>query len=397
MLVNTKRLQAKLDQEGLDGLVAATAENVFYLTGIQSVGLGMFPRSAQAYAIITRDAPTQPFFVGSVGELDQTLDAFPGLKGTIGFGKFFRETLAGATLSEKEKFLRRVSVEATPAPSALDALTSALDQMGLTNKKIGIDQEGLLPGGFDKLAERVKGKLAPSSEMFRWVRMVKTDEEVRRLRHSAAIVERALIACKGVVRPGVTEYEVAREFERSIVSQGGKPKFTMVRFGRNGVSGQVEPDETPLNKGDTIWFDVGCLFQGYWSDIARIFSLGEPSQRMQDYYRAMLAGEDAGIAAARAGMTAGELFDLTVKAVQGAGVAHYERHHVGHGIGVEVYDPPLLGPGVKIPLEEGMVINIETPYYEFGFGAAHVEDPFVIHSEGNKLLTELSRELHIVE
>ena len=202
MLVNIKRLQDKLDQEGLDGLVATTSENLFYLTGIQSVGLSMFPRSSQAYAIITRDAPTEPFFVGSVGELDQTLDAFPGLKGAIGFGKFFRETLEGASLTKEEKFLRRISVEATPATSALEALFSGLEQMGLANKKLGIDQEGLLPGCYDKLSERYPGKLAPASELFRWVRMVKSDEEVRRLRHSAHITERALVACKGVVRPG---------------------------------------------------------------------------------------------------------------------------------------------------------------------------------------------------
>src|SRR5690606_22675585 len=140
-------------------------------------------------------------------------------------------------------------------------------------------------------------------------------------------------AVKGIVRPGVTEYEIAREFERSIVSQGAKPRITLVRIGRNGVSGQVLSDDTPLNPGETIWFDVGCTYMGYWSDIARIFSLGEPSQRMRDFYRAMLVGEDAGIEAARAGMTAGELFDLTVEAVREAGVPHYKRHHVGHGIG----------------------------------------------------------------
>lgn len=397
MLVNVPRLQAKLDQEGLDGIVATTFENILYFTGIESVGLFIFPHTAQAYAVVTRDAPTEPFYVASVGELDQALDAFPGLKGTVGYGRFFRETLAGAELTEEEKFLRHISVETGGQQTTLDALVVAIENLGLADKKIGVDEVGLLPGFMEQLGERVKGEIHPASKLLQWVRMVKTDEEVRRIRRAAEMTEVALTAMKGIVRPGVTEYELAREFERSIVSQGGRTKITLVRVGRNGISGQVLPGNTPMKKGDAVWFDLASTKDGYWADIARIFSLGEPSQRIKEYYHAMLVGENAGIAAARPGMTGGELFDLTVQAVRDAGVPHYQRHHVGHGIGAEVYDPPLLAPGIDIPLEEGMVINIETPYYEFGFGAVHVEDPFVVRAAGNELLTTFSRELHIID
>ena len=397
MLVNIPRVQAKLDEHGLDGLVVTTYENLVYFTGIESVGLSMFPHSAQAYAVITRDEPDKPFFVGSVGELDQLLDAFPGVQGAVGYGTFIRETLQGATLTAEEQYLRRLTVEATPASSPLEALQMALQKLNLADKKVGIDEVGFAPGYFEQLQEQIPGELQPASRLLRQIRMVKTEAEIDRLQRAAAITERALIAVKGIVRPGVTEYEIAREFERSIVSQGGKPRFTLIRIGRNGVSGQVLPDDTPLQQGETIWFDVGCTYNGYWSDIARIFSLGDPGPRVRTFYQAMLDGEEAGIKAARAGMTAGELFDLTVAAVREAGVPHYERHHVGHGIGAVVYDDPVLAPGVDIPLENGMVINIETPYYEFGFGAVHVEDPFVVREGGNELLTELSRDLHIVE
>lgn len=397
MLVNIPRLQAKLDDEGIDGLVATTFENVLYFTGIESVGLFIFPHTAQAYAIVTRDAPAEPTYVASVGELDQAIDAFPGLKGTVGYGRFIRETLEGATLTEEERFLRRISVETKGEASPLDALVVALERMGLADKKIGVDEVGLAPGYLEQLNERIGGQAVPATSLLQWVRMVKSDEEVRRIRRAAEMTEVALAAIKGIIRPGVSEYEIAREFERSVVGQGGKSKITLVRIGRNGISGQVLPGNTRLEMGDTIWFDLASTRDGYWADIARIYSLGEPSQRAKDFYRAMLVGEDAGIAAARAGMTGAELFDVTVQAVREAGVRHYQRHHVGHGIGAEIYDPPLLAPGIDIPLEDGMVINIETPYYEFGFGAVHVEDPFVVRSGGNELLTTYSRELHIIE
>jgi Xaa-Pro aminopeptidase len=95
-------------------------------------------------------------------------------------------------------------------------------------------------------------------------------------------------------------------------------------------------------------------------------------------------------------MTGEQLFDLTVDGVRAAGIPHYRRNHVGHGIGVEVYDPVLIRPGITDELEPGTVVNIETPYYEFGFGCVHVEDPFVVGVDGNRLLTTMPRELIVL-
>ncbi len=390
MLVNTQRLQARLDREGLDGLIAASAENVFYLTGIQPSAM------AQTFAVVTRDELTAPLFVTSVGAVDQVLDGFPGIRGVKTYGKFYREVMDGAILDESEQYLLNL-VKADASASALDALVSALEEMRLADKRIGLDEGGPIVGLLERLSQRVQGTVKPAAEVLRHARRVKTEEEIRRLRHSAQITERALIACKGILRQGVTEYEVAREFERSIVSQGGVRRILHARFGRNGVAGMAKEGDTRLQKGDTIWFDVGCIYQGYCSDTARVYSLGEPSARMRAYNHAMLLGDRAAIQHARPGMKASELFDLTVQAVREGGVPNYRRTHVGHGIGLEVYDTPLIAPSDPMPLEEGMVINIETPYYEFGFGAAHVEDTFVVHAGGNELLTELPPELQVIE
>ena len=96
-------------------------------------------------------------------------------------------------------------------------------------------------------------------------------------------------------------------------------------------------------------------------------------------------------------MTGGELFELIMQASRAAGFPEYRRHHVGHGIGLEVYEAPLLAPGNQDVIEAGSVVNIETPYYEFGLGALHVEDPFLVKPDGNhELLTTLGRELHVL-
>ncbi|MFO7323114.1 MAG: Xaa-Pro peptidase family protein [Chloroflexota bacterium] len=398
MLVHVERLKAKMAEQGLDAIVATTIENVHYFTGIWNVSLQMFPHEGQCYALVTADRPTEPFLISPTIEVDQVLDGFETLRGAFTFGTFYREDPVGVELNDAERRLQSLADLSKAQPGPLEALVAALKSAGLANGKIGVDELGLRRGFWEKLAEALPGaEFVPATEMLRWVRRVKTAEEIRRIRASARVTENAIMAAAAIARQGVTEYELAREFERSVVSQGGVPRFTLIRFGRNAVAGQVLPDRTPLRRGDTIWFDVGCTYQGYWSDLARNFSLGEPSKRAQTIYNAMLQGELHAIEATRAGMTGGEVFDLTLEATRAAGAPHYRRHHLGHGIGAEVYEQPLIAPGNAEVLEEGTVINIETPYYEYGLGALHVEDPFVVREGGNELLTTLGRELHIID
>lgn len=397
MLVNIARLKARLDEDGLDGLVATTASNNLYLTGIENTSLELFPHTAQAYTVITRDDPTRLFYITSTGSLSHILNMPQRPAGVISFGQFYREEIEGSELSADEHYLMQISSIETRALSPLDGLVHAFEELHLDDKRVGVDERGLLPGYFSQLKERVSGEMLPASQVFHWIRMVKTEAEIRRIQQAAAMTDHALTAIRGIIRPGVSEYELAREFERSIVSQGGRARATLVRIGSNGSSGNARPGNRRLQMGETVRFDLASTLNGYWADIARIFCLGEPNQRMREIYHAMLIGENAALEQAHAGMTAHELYEATMHAVKSAGVPHYRRHHVGHGIGAEVYDPPLIAPSVDTALEEGMIINIETPYYEYGFAAVHVEDPFLITSDGNQLLTTFNRELTIIE
>ncbi|HZD10344.1 MAG TPA: Xaa-Pro peptidase family protein [Candidatus Binatia bacterium] len=402
MLVNEKRLQDRMDELGLDGIVAATLPNVHYFAGFWSLALSGFPYEGQCYAVVTRDEPTCPIVVSSTVELDQVQDGiaagFP-VKDTVNFGTFYREgPFLDVELSDEEKHLKSIAMERDPLGGPLPGLIAALKQLGLAGKKVGLDELGLRRDVYEGVQEKMpQTTFVNASALLRWVRKVKTPEEIRRLREVVKITERAILAATAIARRGVTEVEVAREFERSIVSQGGRPQFSLIRFGRNAVAGQRVHSRTELQEGDVIWFDTGALYDGYWSDIARGFSLGEPHKRAAEIYQAMVSGEESGIAQTKVGMTGGELFDITMQAARDAGAPHYRRHHVGHGIGSEVYEPPLLAPNNRDVIEAGSVVNIETPYYEFGLGGLHVEDPFVVHADGNhELLTTLPRTLQVL-
>jgi Xaa-Pro dipeptidase len=96
------------------------------------------------------------------------------------------------------------------------------------------------------------------------------------------------------------------------------------------------------------------------------------------------------------GAAASYVFSEAVDRVRAEGIPHYRRHHVGHGIGLETYEPPILSPNTEIPLEAGMVFEVETPYYELGFGGTFIEDTVVVTDSGAKVLTELPRELQVI-
>ena len=395
MLANLARLKQRMDEVGADALVATTRENVCYLTGIESVALEMFPHTGQCYAVVVRECLDRPYFICSRCEIDQFLDAVPTLADAIPYGTFYRELRNGTRLSEPEERLERVTGQAADAATALDALVHLLRRLG--SRSVLVDEDGVPYGFLEALAERLGSlHVTPGAELLRWVRQVKTPAEIERIAAAAEVTEQGIVAAAAIAEPGVTELELTREFERTIAGLGARPKFTLIKIGRRAVAGQTRPGHEPLRRGETIWFDVGCVYQGYWADLARVFSLGEPASRVKDVYDAMLAGEERALAETRVGMTGRDVFELTVEAVREAGVEHYRRHHVGHGIGVEVYDRVHLTPTNDDVLEENTVVNIETPYYEFGLGALHVEDPFVVRERGNDLLTRLGRELHVL-
>ena len=181
-----------------------------------------------------------------------------------------------------------------------------------------------------------------------------------------------------------------------MIAHGAHPLFTQIAFGPRGGQGYVMQRDAKLHVGEVIRFDVGCLLDGYTTDIARNFSIGEPDERCVRYFDATVAGIDAACQAMRPGATAADVFQATVAAVRANGIPQFSRTHVGHGIGLEVYDIPLLSPSDTTPIEPGMVFQVETPYYELGWAGIQPEDTVIATDSGGKNLAKLSRKFEVL-
>ncbi|MDR7485044.1 MAG: Xaa-Pro peptidase family protein [Armatimonadota bacterium] len=399
ILFNADRAEALVAEAHLDGLVAATQENFLYTTGILNVNAFVLPRIVQAYAVLCRDGLTTPAVVMGAGDADQYLTAFPGVGPLYLFGTFYREAPHPEVLDDREQRLQILTADGQRHQGPGDALVAALRGTGLTAGTIGLDEEGVHPSVIEHVAGHLPGiRLVNASALFRTIRMVKTAAEIARLQRAQAACEAGIQAVATMARAGVTERAMAAAYAAGVGGAGGRVTFALIRIGRNAALGQLPPDDTPLRYGDHVWLDVGAQVEGYHADLARILALGEPNTKLRRYYAAALRGEEHAFAVTRPGMTADRVFQETVDVVRRSGIPHYRRHHVGHGIGAEVYDPPVLNLATSTPIEAGMVINVETPYYELGWGAIHVEDPYVVAAHGhNRWLTTMSRDLLIVE
>jgi Xaa-Pro dipeptidase len=397
MPMNVDRARAIMEREGLDGLVASTLENFFYLSGIWNLGQELFPHDTQAYVVATRDRPDAGLLAVSVGEADLTLEAYPTLQGAVTYGTFFRELPEGVELNADERRVWEITYNQQPKSDPFEALCAALEEAGLSRGTVGVDERGPNRDLLDQLRSRFPQlEVRPASQTFRQIRMVKTPAEHNRLIGALRATEHALRTTVAAAHEGVTERELMHTFERAITEKDARPGFTLLRFGRGMALGQVAPGDTKLQKGDYIWFDVGCTLQGYRSDIGRIVSFGEPSEKLRRYYDASKGGQSRAFELMTPGRAACDVFNGAVERVKELGIPHYRRHHVGHGIGVEYYDLPILNPRTEIPLEAGMVFEVETPYYEFGFGGAFIEDTVLVTDRGVKILTELDRELQVI-
>ncbi len=399
MLLNVARAQAVLAEAHLDALLATTQENVFYTTGILNTNSFVLPRMVQGYALLPADRLSHPTVVMSVGDADQFLAAFPGVDSLVCFGTFYREQPHPEVLTDGERRVAALTTEDRRHPGPAEALAAAIREAGLTQAAIGIDEEGIQPAIRAQVAAHLPDvRFADAAHTFRTIRMIKTAGEIERLARAQLACEAGIKAVAAMARAGVTEREMVDAYGIGVIRGGGRPTFALIRTGRNAALGQLPADDTKLKKGDHVWFDVGARVDGYHADLARILVLGQPSKKLRDYYGAVLRGEEHAFAVTRPGISAARIFHETVDTVRASGLPHYRRHHVGHCIGVEVYDPPVLNASSQTPIEAGMVVNIETPYYELGWGAVHVEDPYLVGADGrNTWLTTMSRDLIIVE
>jgi Xaa-Pro dipeptidase len=401
VLLNIDRARKIMAERGLDALVASSQENVTYSTGYVSWTIDTF-HDLEVYGVIPREGPVA--IIIPVDAVDHLAERAVDASVVYTYGTFPTVWRRDVPLTGAEANLIAIREKARHHTSGITALAQALEDLHV-GPAIGIDERGMSPAQWRALGDALAGRrISEAYEDFRQVRMVKTEDEIDRLRFVARAVEQAMLISFQRIDVGVTELELEMTFRQAVIARGILPWHFDTTGGTRG-SASFPASDYRLKLGDVIRADVSGRYRGYWCDTGRTAVLGAPPEKLGRYYEALKAGIAAILGVTKAGVPASELFRAGVETVRQSGIPHYERHHVGHGIGAEFYEAPMLtaaGQSSAIHkkgsadtvLESGMVINIELPYYELGVGGLQIEDTLVIRPGGYDLLTIAGRDLY---
>ena len=288
-------------------------------------------------------------------------------------------------------------VKIAKGPLVLD-IAAAIARLRL--RRIGYEPARMTCDWFDSLNARLpwKASLQPVSGWIEELRTIKSAQERELIRRSVETNSRAFEQTVARVRAGMKEQDLAAELEYRMRRLGAeKPAFdTIVAAGRRSALPHAQPTQARLRPGGLVVVDMGAIQDGYCSDMTRMLFLGAPAARVKRTYRAVLEAQLAAIDAVRAGVTTAHVDRQARRVLKTYGLERAFVHSTGHGLGLEIHEPPRIGKRDKGRLQAGMAVTIEPGVYLEGFGGIRIEDTVVVTASGCEILTPTNKELRVV-
>jgi Xaa-Pro aminopeptidase len=233
-------------------------------------------------------------------------------------------------------------------------------------------------------------RLRTGSRLVNELRRVKTDEELAAMGRAIATAESTMAAVTPLVVPGVTMLELAGAVDNELRAAGSRcPSFTTHIFtglGDEDFDSGTATARAPIPDGTSVMFDFGGVVDGYCSDFGRTIYCGAPPADYTDAYAVMLAAQDAGRAAAKAGTPARDVNAACRKPIEDAGLGEHFRHRMGHGIGMDVHERPFISTEDDTPLRPGMTFTDEPSIIIPGRYSLRIEDVVVCVESGGRTL-----------
>jgi Xaa-Pro aminopeptidase len=234
----------------------------------------------------------------------------------------------------------------------------------------------------------------PDENVVEKLRAVKDAEELSTIGEAAVLISEIFRRVIPLIRPGVSELEIASEIESRVKRGGGSGVSfeTIVASGPRSAWAHARPTPKLLSKGELVVLDQGAIMRGYCSDMTRTVHVGRASAKAKSLYHAVLDAQQAAKQAIRPGATAGEVDKAARASLKSSKLDRYFTHSTGHGLGLEVHEMPRLGKGEGTVLRGGMVITVEPGVYLEDFGGIRIEDDVVVTATGYDDLTTAPRD-----
>ena len=393
MPLNRERAYQILQGRGVDAIIASSTENVYYISDYWSLGQQL-RCGTQAYALLPLDG--DPAIVAPLDEVDLIVDSGSWIGDVRFYGIFNVEVARTAEASEQTLRLIDLYSAAEPEADAVSALLGVLEEKGLTRGVLALDTSGIPSRLFEALRKGLPdAELVEGMDLLREIRLIKTGEEVDRIRRATEITEKSMEDALEIARPEITEIDLAGMFEYSVAYDRGRVTYNLIGIRERSAFPHPIPSTFEARRGDAIRMTLGCTWRHYHSNISRTAVIGRPPSKMRKRWEAVVAAQEAALNAVRPGSKVSEVYAAAERELKAAGLKRLNASF-GHGLGVECNERPLIEEGGGGELMEGMVINIDVPYLELGSGGVQLEDTVLVTADGFKLLTRTDRTLYLL-
>ena len=230
------------------------------------------------------------------------------------------------------------------------------------------------------------------------LRIIKSRDEIEKIEKAQRITEEAYLELLNMVKPGVSEKELALELEFLMRKKGASGvSFDLITItGKKTSMPHGVPSDDVVQSGDFVTFDIGAVYDGYHSDMTRTIAVGQVSDRQREIYNIVLQAQLAGLKAVRAGFKAKDADKAARDVIENAGFGEYYKHSTGHGVGLDIHEQPFVSSRGEKLLSAGMVITVEPGIYLPGEFGVRIEDMVVVEKDGCKNLANISKELIII-
>ena len=228
------------------------------------------------------------------------------------------------------------------------------------------------------------------------LRMRKDQDEFVNLKENALIDDRAMQAGFAAIKEGVTELEIGEAINKHFISEGAKPQFCIVGSGPNGAFPHHHTGDRKVEYGDAVLIDIGGRKGTFPSDMTRMSVLGHPPEGYLEIHAIVERAVQAAMSAAKPGVMAKEVDAAARNVITEAGYGDYFVHRTGHGLGIDIHEPPYITATSEVELDEGMVFSIEPGIYLQGRFGVRLEEIVILRTDGPEILSELTRELNVI-
>ena len=241
-------------------------------------------------------------------------------------------------------------------------------------------------------------KLQPAQNLIRNLRAAKQPEELAMMYQAQQITDEAFAQICTVIRPGMTEREIAAELIYRMLRLGaeGMSFDPIVLTGPDTSMPHGVPGDRRVAAGDFVTMDFGCIYDGYCSDMTRTVAVGHVTDEMRTVYDTVLNAQLAGIAACKAGVTGRDVDAAGRKIIEAAGYGDAFGHGFGHGVGLEIHEAPVASPRGEAPLPAGSIVTAEPGIYLPGRFGVRIEDMLYVIEDGCIDLTDASKQLIVL-